>query len=222
MDAAILWPVHLDQVAVDLCIVVHHRGSDAVGRAFDTQAEHNSMRGAPVINLLHKRFSDKTYISHGPMRLIIVCGNEDCRKEYNTDTNDRVRECPHCGRKTDNVYYPFLSAKLMQSRIDGDQGDWESVYDETFEKALVKVQERMLRVRRLESDVDVPEEERYGDPIKDIEALKNEDPGEPAEWRSRLEAFIRDARDVILPLEDRIVELEKVKEDRRSKAKGEK
>lgn len=153
------------------------------------------------------------------MRLIIVCGNEDCRKEYYTDTEDRVRECPHCERKTENKYYPFLSARLMQSRIDGDQADWGSVYDETFEKALVKVQERMLRIRRLESDVDVPEEERYGDPIKDIEALRNEDPGEPPEWRARLEILMKDARKVILPIEDRIVELEEVKEDRASKTK---
>lgn len=155
------------------------------------------------------------------MRLIIVCGEPECRKEYKTDTEERVWECPHCGRVRENDFYPFLSAKMMQARIDGDHADWETIYGEACAKAEVRLQERNLRLRRLERDLGIADDDAYPDESRRLASLVNEEGAtDQREWRGRTEAFMREARAIIVGVEDRIKELEDMKEERRKARKG--
>ena len=32
------------------------------------------------------------------MRIIVICGNEECNKEFDADTNEPEWNCPHCDR----------------------------------------------------------------------------------------------------------------------------
>ena len=102
------------------------------------------------------------------MRLRIICGNDDCRQEYTTDTMDRTWECPHCGRVRENDFYPFLTARMMQARINGKDDDWEAVHDDMVEKADVRVQEKNVRLRRLEGDLDIQDDKVYPDAIAEM------------------------------------------------------
>jgi hypothetical protein len=143
------------------------------------------------------------------MRLRIICGNDDCRQEYTTDTMDRTWECPHCGRVRENDFYPFLTARMMQARINGKDEDWEVVHDDMVEKADVRVQEKNVRLRRLEGDLEVPDDKVHPDAIAEMNALIKEDEGRTdLKWRERSEWFMGRARKIILAIEDRVQELE--------------
>jgi len=88
------------------------------------------------------------------MRIIIVCGNPDCNKEFYAETGDAEWECPHCGRKIENRYYPFLSAKLMQAKIDADKTDWKEMYDKLLDAAREEVIKRDRRIKKLEEELE--------------------------------------------------------------------
>jgi hypothetical protein len=157
------------------------------------------------------------------MQIIIVCGNDDCRQEYKVDTNDRYWECPHCGRKRESDHYPFLTAKLMQARIDGDAGDWETIHNESVETAAVKVQENDLTIARLEHEagVAIEGETLASEHQAALKALKKEDDAADGEkWRARAEGFIKKARAIMIEQEDRIKMLEG--EPEKKKAAGKK
>jgi len=157
------------------------------------------------------------------MQIIIVCGNDDCRQEYKVDTNDRYWECPHCGRKRESDHYPFLTARLMQARIDGENGDWETIHNESLEKADVKVQENDRRIERLEYDagVAIPGEVLASEYKADLKNLKEEDGAASEEkWRKRAESFIKRARAIIVAQEDQIKQLEEELEKKKKKTKG--
>ncbi len=85
------------------------------------------------------------------MRIIIVCGNQDCRQEYNAETEDREWVCPHCGRTKANDYWPFLDARLMQATIDSDT-DWKNMYMELISRArrMIEDKEEELEALRRE------------------------------------------------------------------------
>jgi hypothetical protein len=155
------------------------------------------------------------------MQIIIVCGNDDCRQEYKVDTNDRFWECPHCGRKRESDHYPFLTAKLMQARIDGDAGDWETIHNESVEKANVKVQENDQRIAQLEhaTGVAIEGEVLASEHEAALKALKKDDKAaEGRTWRVRAENFIKMARAIIIEQEDRIRMLEQELEKKKASA----
>ena len=144
------------------------------------------------------------------MRIIIVCGNDDCRQEYKVDTTDRFWECSHCGRKRESDNYPFLTAKFMQARIDGDNGDWETILTEAIQKADTKVQENDQRIARLEYDAGVAiEGETLASEHKAaLKALVKKDEASKESMRKRAELFMKEARIIIVDQEDRIKGLE--------------
>jgi endogenous inhibitor of DNA gyrase (YacG/DUF329 family) len=156
------------------------------------------------------------------MRLRIICGNDECRQEYSTDTMDRYWECPHCGRVRENDFYPFLSARMMQARINGKDEDWEAVHEDIVNKADLRVQEKNVRLRRLEGDLDVPDDEAHPDSIGEMaNVIKDIGSREGLDWRARSELLMKEARKIIVAQEDRIAAMEKEKDDRRKKrAKG--
>ena len=150
------------------------------------------------------------------MRLRIICGNDDCRQEYTTDTMDRTWECPHCGRVRENDFYPFLTARMMQARINGKDDDWEAVHDDMVEKADVRVQEKNVRLRRLEGDLDIQDDKVYPDAIAEMGSLIKEDEGKTdLKWHERAEWFMERARKIIVAIEDRVLELEKERKKRK-------
>jgi|GEM_PF-1164082 len=144
------------------------------------------------------------------MRIIIICGNEDCRQEYKVETTDRFWECSHCGRKRESENYPFLTAKFMQARIDGDNGDWETILNEAVQKADTKVQENDLRIERLEHDAGVAIEDEIlaSEHKAALKALVKKDEASDYSMRKRAELFMKEARTIIVEQEDRIKGLE--------------
>ncbi|MEM4729516.1 MAG: hypothetical protein QXH42_07145 [Thermoplasmata archaeon] len=86
------------------------------------------------------------------MRIIIICGNPECRKEYNAETGDREWVCPSCGRVKSNEYWPFLDAKLMQATIDSNT-DWKKMYMELIAKARQMVEDKEEELNILRRDL---------------------------------------------------------------------
>jgi hypothetical protein len=156
------------------------------------------------------------------MRIIIICGNPDCQEEYPADTEDRSWECAHCGRERPNLYYPFLTARLMNARIHSDEADWKEHHDELLMKAQRKVADLGDHIELMHKDlaklrVRLSEEDR---------AKFDEDEGEPASggflddwspeapdddmgaWRDLHDGLLEGAREQILALEDVVHRLE--------------
>ena len=76
------------------------------------------------------------------MRMKVKCGDLDCREEFFVDSKDPVWECPSCSREIINKNYPFLTAKLMQAKIEGDMADWKNRFTELLEEATINIAER--------------------------------------------------------------------------------
>jgi hypothetical protein len=140
------------------------------------------------------------------MRIIVICGNDECGQEYHAETNDFKWECPHCGRERENKFYPFLTARFMQARIDGDKADWKSLYSILKKKAV-----------ELIDDLD----EKIGDLVKDHSNVEIPDRGPSKEelengankidekkWRERYEALLETARKAIITREKIVTRLE--------------
>ena len=85
------------------------------------------------------------------MRMIVICGNEDCNQEFDADTKDREWKCPHCDRVIVNKNYPFLTAKFMDAKINPDLANWQDLYEELLEEACKLVAEKDEIIDELES-----------------------------------------------------------------------
>lgn len=76
------------------------------------------------------------------MRMLVRCGDQDCNNEFYADSKDPVWECTNCGREIVNQNYPFLTAKLMQAKIDGDRADWREMFIELVKTARIEINAR--------------------------------------------------------------------------------
>jgi DNA-directed RNA polymerase subunit RPC12/RpoP len=76
------------------------------------------------------------------VQIKVICGNDDCRKEFPVSSEDPEWECPSCGRRILNMRYPFLTARLMQGTIDKDAGDWKALYSFLLERARSEIEKR--------------------------------------------------------------------------------
>ena len=76
------------------------------------------------------------------MRMKVVCGDLECREEFFVESKETVWECPSCSREIVNKNYPFLTAKLMQAKIEGDSADWKIRFTELIEEAKKEISER--------------------------------------------------------------------------------
>ncbi len=63
------------------------------------------------------------------MNIRVICGDDDCRKEFSADTEEPEWICPDCDRVIKNPHFPFLTARVMHSRFRPDQVDWEELLD---------------------------------------------------------------------------------------------
>jgi hypothetical protein len=76
------------------------------------------------------------------LRMQVKCGNEDCREEFYVESAEAVWECPICSREIVNRYYPFLSAMLMQAKIDGGQTVWKAMFKKLIASAREQIDAR--------------------------------------------------------------------------------
>ncbi len=150
------------------------------------------------------------------MRIIIICGDPACGEEYPAETNDRLWECPHCGRERENRYYPFLNAQLMNARIHADEADWKEHHDRLLETAQGKAADLRDHIGSLKKDlrklrVRLPEEEQAK--LPDLDTIDRVDdflggwtPDAPADdtgqWQELHDRLLEGARGEIIALED--------------------
>jgi hypothetical protein len=120
--------------------------------------------------------------------MLVRCGDQDCKNEFNVDSKDPVWECTNCGREIVNQNYPFLSAKLMQAKIDGNQTDWRGMFIELIKTARIEINARGGN----------------GDDLGFLETAEKDSvkldlPNE--KWREKHDILLGQARDVILTLD---------------------
>jgi len=156
------------------------------------------------------------------MRIIIICGNEECKQEYNADSEDRHWTCPHCGREKENPYYPFLTVRLMHAKSEPDEADWKGLHDALLEKARRRLLELKDRSEFLELEVArlrkrLPE----GKSVPPTQAAAADDAqgflaawapsapeGDGKAWRALHDELLQGARAEVLGLEERLPRLE--------------
>jgi hypothetical protein len=164
------------------------------------------------------------------MRIIIICGDPECGEEYPAETDDRLWSCPHCGRERENLYYPFLTARLMDARIHTDEADWREHHDQLLSKAQGRVAELRDHIGYLRKDlaklrVRLPEEDRQrfqrGPGEDEVDSFLDNwspeaDDGDGGAWKDLHDRLLEGARGEILALEDVV----KGMEDEVRKIKG--
>lgn len=122
------------------------------------------------------------------MQIRVVCGDDECRREFPVSTEDPSWECPGCGRVIVNRRYPFLTARLMQGTIDGEEANWMELYSFLIEKARSEFEKRSASVP---SFIEEAETE-----LSTNEAVPN------ARWREMHDGLLQKAREAILALEE--------------------
>jgi hypothetical protein len=120
------------------------------------------------------------------MRMMVRCGDQDCKNEFYVESKDPVWECPNCAREIINKNYPFLTARLMQAKIDGDMTDWKVMFLE------------LLKTARIEINA------RGGDPSSVTGSAEKEVKGKDlsnSQWREEHDKLLHKARELIMELE---------------------
>lgn len=122
------------------------------------------------------------------MRMKVICGDPECREEFFVDSSEPIWKCPRCERTIINRNYPFLSAKLMQARIDGDEADWKVRLSEIAVEARTEISKRKGGGSVDLSFID-----------EALEELEKDLPNE--EYRKLHDRILQKARELVLELE---------------------
>ena len=123
------------------------------------------------------------------MRMMVRCGDEECKTEFYVDSKDPVWECTSCGRQITNRNYPFLTARLMQAKIDGGSADWKLMFAELVKTARIEIGARGGRSEEYPF-LEEAESELSGVTITN------------QKWREKHDRLLERAREVILSLEN--------------------
>lgn len=125
------------------------------------------------------------------MRMKVKCGNEDCRTEFFVESSEPLWTCTECGREITNRNYPFLTARLMQARIDGPRADWKGAF-----QYLIGLARKEIGARTVGGDkgvdlsfLDLAE--------KELRSKKRSND----EWRRLHDELLERSRSVVLMLE---------------------
>lgn len=121
--------------------------------------------------------------------MMVKCGDENCKTEFYVDSKEPVWVCTKCGREITNRYYPFLTAKLMQAKIDGDPANWKEMYSELLRSARIEIAARGVRTE------EVAFLEKAASELAGPGSLSN------SEWRSKHDMLLQQAREFILSIE---------------------
>ncbi len=128
------------------------------------------------------------------MRMMVRCGNEECENVFYVESKDPVWECSNCGREIINKNYPFLTAKLMQGKIDGDEADWKSLFLELVDRAEIEISSRGgMEKKGLDLSFLKTARELADRPPK----MNNSD------WRREHDTLLERSREVVLFLEEK-------------------
>ena len=92
------------------------------------------------------------------MRMLVICGNEDCRAEFAADTVNPFWKCPECEREIENRFFPFLSARIMEARIRPEKADWKRLYTEHLTVIEDFVGQKTGRIREFDKDFEMDED----------------------------------------------------------------
>ena len=122
------------------------------------------------------------------MRMMVRCGDQDCKMEFYVDSKDPVWECPNCERVITNRNYPFLTAKLMQAKIDGDATDWKGMFLDLIKTARIEINARGGGEEHTEKMDRMEKEATKKD-------LTN------SQWKEEHDKLLEEARNIILSLE---------------------
>jgi hypothetical protein len=125
------------------------------------------------------------------MRMKVKCGDEDCRTEFFVDSSEPVWTCTECGREIANRNYPFLTAKLMQAKIDGPRADWKRVYSDLLALARKEIGTRTAEGNKVIDLTFLDEAE------KELKAKKRKND----EWRRLHDELLERSRQAVLSLE---------------------
>ena len=63
------------------------------------------------------------------MKMMVKCGDDNCRNEFSADTEEPEWVCPRCDRVIKNPHFPFLTARIMHSRYRPEEVDWEYLFE---------------------------------------------------------------------------------------------
>jgi hypothetical protein len=118
--------------------------------------------------------------------MMVRCGDQECNNEFYVESKEPVWECPNCGREITNRNYPFLTAKLMQAKIDGDRADWKMMYLDLVKTARIEINARGGKVPQYLEEAEIHAERT---------TLTNQ------QWREEHDRVLEMARQVILELE---------------------
>lgn len=125
------------------------------------------------------------------MRMKVKCGNEDCRTEFFVDSAEPVWTCTECGREITNRNYPFLTAKLMQARIDGPRADWNKAFSDLIELSKKEI------AARTEGGKKVADLSFLDEAVKNLKGKKRTND----EWKKLHDALLERSRQAVLALE---------------------
>lgn len=121
--------------------------------------------------------------------MMVKCGDENCATEFYVDSKEPVWVCTKCGREIANRNYPFLTAKLMQAKIDGDHANWKEMYSELLRSARIEISSRGVRTE------EVVFLEEAASELEGQQSLSNK------EWREKHDMLLQRARAFILSIE---------------------
>ena len=126
------------------------------------------------------------------VQIRVICGDEECRREFPVSTSDAQWECPACGRTIVNRRYPFLTARLMQGTIDKENADWKALFEFLLERAELEISDRSIGIDH-DLDLDFLDEARR--------SLEREGQNDNSYWKELHDRLLERGREAVLRLD---------------------
>jgi len=92
------------------------------------------------------------------MKMLIKCGSEECRTEFAADTTDPFWKCPACAREIENRHFPFLNAKLMDSKVRPEKAEWKNLFHEHLKIIRDFSVEKLTKIKCIDPEFEIPGE----------------------------------------------------------------
>jgi len=131
------------------------------------------------------------------VKMMVKCGDDNCRYEFSADTDSPEWVCPRCERVIKNPHFPFLTARIMHSRYKPEEVDWEYL----FEKLLEDVHKYFGQKRAFLSEGAEgawAKKNLSDDELGLFRASVDEDPGFVDELRQRFDGDLQKMHDALL------------------------
>jgi len=100
------------------------------------------------------------------MKMLIKCGNEECRAEFAGDTTEPFWKCSACDREIENRHFPFLNAKLIDSKVRPEKAEWKNLFHEHLKIIRDFSGEKREKIRCIDPEFEIPSEYALDEFIK--------------------------------------------------------